>query len=107
MQIIDLKCRFCGQVGGKIEFPDHRVIDEKEVLKTYVDLRCVTCMALYGRYSHMEQEYRRKIHREGDGFNELMEACEFKKPIFDVKMVVLKAKKDLGTLNILKDIKDK
>jgi len=90
----EIKCRFCKKVTGTLDIPiDSRKHKGKTFSDEYfniADSRCSDCEVKYGTFKEMEEEYRKKVKDDYEGFIQCMKRNNYKKEEFDkeVKNVV-------------------
>ena len=86
----EIKCRFCKAVTGTLDIPEN---SRKHKGKTFsdeyfniADSRCSDCEIKYGKFKEMEEEYRKKVKDNYEGFKAIMKKCGYKKEIFDKEL---------------------
>ena len=80
MKFLNITCRFCGKIIGKLEYEDWVKPPNTD---DFLDSRCDTHRVEHGTIQEMEENYRNNINSSGEGFKEMLAKSDFKKSKMD------------------------
>lgn len=108
IHIYEIKCRFCGTVGGTIEYdPDRKFQPQRTPQDSdFVDNRCDACTILHGTFQEMEVKVTQDLGLSYDDFKTLMVKCEYKKSLFKKEFSKMKTEKMEGFKDLTKSEKE-
>src|SRR3990167_6052461 len=102
--VYEIKCRFCGLVGGKIEYDSKKSNVPQD--SDFAYNRCDACILLHGTFQEMEQKATQDLGMTYDEFKETMVKCEYKKSLFKKEFSRIKTEKMEGFKDLTKKEKD-
>lgn len=102
--VYEIKCRFCGLVGGTIEYDSVNGKPPKD--SDFADNRCDADTLLYGTFKEMWIKATQDLGLSYDEFKVLMVKCEYKKPLFKKEFSKIKTDKMTGFKDLPKKEQD-